>query len=69
MSSLYSKPVFEVFQGMAQPSSRLGTADTATLDIAAERRWQQANQDLWSILFLTTSGSANNVVKKFEGKR
>ena len=67
--SLYSKPVFEVFQGMTQPSSRLGTADTEALDIAAERRWQQANHDLWSILFLTTSGSANNVVKKFEGKR
>ena len=67
--SLYSKPVFDVFQGMTQPSSRLGTADNAALDIAAERRWQQANHDLWSILFLTTSGSANNVVKKFEGKR
>ena len=54
---------------MTQPSSCLGTADNAALDIATERRWQQANHDLWCILFLTTSGSANNVVKKFEGKR
>ena len=67
--SLYSKRVFEVCQGMTRPSYRRGTADTAALDIAAERRWQQADHDLWRILFLTTSGSANNVVKKFEGKR
>ena len=67
--SLYSKPVFEVFQGKAQPSSTLGTADTTTLNVVAERTWTQANQDLWSVLLLTTSGSANNVVKKFEGKR
>ena len=52
----------------ARPST-LGTADTATLNVVAERTWIQANQDLWSVLLLTTSGSAHNVVKKFEGKR
>ena len=68
--SLYSMAVFEVFQGKAQPSSStLGSTDTATLNAIAERKWLQANQDLWSVLLLTTSGSANNTVKKFEGKR
>ena len=67
--SLYSKPVFEVFQGKAQPSSTtLGSTDTATVNAVAEQKWQQANQALWSLL-PTTSGSANNTVKKFEGKR
>ena len=28
-----------------------------------------SNQDLRSVLFLTTSGSANNTVKTIEGKR
>ena len=68
--SLYSKAVFEVFQGKAQPpSSILGKTDTRTLDTVAEHKWLHANQDLWSVLLLTTSGSANNIVKKFEGKR
>ena len=68
--SLYSKPVFEVFQGKAQASSTtLGSTDTATLDAVAEQKWQQANQDLLSVLLLTTSGSASNTVEKFEGKR
>ena len=38
---------------------RLGTA----------RAWKQANQDLWSVLFLTTPGSASNPVKKCERKK
>ena len=67
--SLYSKAVFEVFQGKAQPSSTLGSTDTATLNAVDAHKWLQANQDLWSVLLLTTSGSANSTVKKFEGKR
>ena len=67
---LYSKPVFEVFQGKGQSSSStLGSIDTATLNAVDEHKWLQANQDLWSVLLLTTSGSANNTIKKFEGKR
>ena len=31
--------------------------------------WKQANQDLWSVLLLTTSGSASSVVKTAEGKK
>ena len=27
------------------------------------------DQDLWSVILLTTSGLANNTVKTFEGKR
>ena len=65
--SLYSTPVFEVFQGKAQRSSTtLGSTSTATLNAVAEQKWQEANQDLRSALLLTTSGSANNTVKKFE---
>ena len=69
--SLYSKAVVEVFQGKTQPSSStLGSTDTATLNNAiAEHKWLQANHALWSVLLLTTSGSANNTVKKSEGKR
>ena len=67
--SLYSKAVFEVLQGKAQsPSFTLGSTDTATLNAVADHKWLQANQDIWSVILLTTSGSANNTVKKFEGK-
>ena len=65
-----AKAVFEVFQGKAQPSSStLGSTDTAMLNAVAEHKWLQANQDIWSVLLLTISGSANNAVKKFGGKR
>ena len=67
--SLYSNPVFEVFQGKVQPSSTPSSADTSTLDVIAERTWTQANQDLWSLLLLSTSSSANNTVKSIEGTR
>ena len=46
-----------------------GSTDTAMLNAVTEHKWLQANRDLWSVLLLTTSGSANNTVKKFEGKR
>ena len=59
--SLYTKAVFEVFQAKAQPSSStLGRTDSVTHNAVAEHKWLQANQDLWSVLLLTTSGSANN---------
>ena len=68
--SLYSKVAFDMFQGKAQPPlSTLGSTDTATLNAVAEHKWLQANQDLWSVILLTTSGLANNTVKTFEGKR
>ena len=67
--SVYSEAVFEVFQGKAEPpSSTLGSTDTSTLNAVAEHEWLQAHQDLWRVLLLNISGSANNTVKKFEGK-
>ena len=66
--SLYSKIVFEVLQGKTQTSCSFTDAN-ATLNAVAEQTWKQANQDLWSVLLLTTSGSARNVSKKFEGKK
>ena len=60
----------QVFQGKAQPSSStLGSTDTATLNAVAEHKYPQAQQYLWSAPRLTTSRSANNTVKMFEGKR
>ena len=41
--SLYSKPVFEMFQGKTQPST-LGSTGTATLSVVAEHKEQQVNQ-------------------------
>ena len=68
--SFYSKAVLEVFQGKTQPSSWIpGSADTATLNAVAEHKRSQANQDLWTVQLLTTSGSANDAVRKFEGNR
>ena len=68
--SPYSKPVLEVFQSKAQPSSNtLGSTDDATLNAVDEQKRQQPNQDLWSVVLLTSSGSANHTVKTFEGKR
>ena len=56
--SFYSNPVFEVFQGKVQPLSTLGSTDTARLNAIPEKTWTQANQKLWSVLLLMTSGSA-----------
>ena len=64
-----SKPVFKSFQGKVQPSSTLSSAGTSTLDVIAEWTVTQANQDLWSALLLTIPGSANDIIKKIEGKR
>ena len=51
--SLYSKPVFDVFQDKVQPPSTLSSADTSTRDVYAERTWTEANQDLWSVLLFS----------------
>ena len=68
MSTFRSTASFEVLQGKAQLPSSLTDANTA-LNVVAEQTWKQANQDLWSVLLLTMSASANNAVKEFEGKR
>ena len=56
--SLYSKPIFEIVQGSQRPSD---------LDTARES-WDDANHNLFSILFFTASGPAFSVVRMFEGK-
>ena len=48
--SLYSKPIFEIVQGLQRPSG---------LDndqVTAREGWDDANYNLFSILYLTTSG-------------
>ena len=60
--SLYSKPIFEIVQGSQRPQG---------LDndqVTARESWYDANHNLFSILFFTTSGPAFSVVRRFEGK-
>ena len=40
-----------------------------TLNVVAKQTWKHVNQDLLSILLLTTSGFTINVVKRFEGNK
>ena len=64
-----ARPYSKCFKASAQPSSTPGRTDTATLNAVAVHKWLQANQNLWSVLLFTASGSANNTVKTFEEKR
>ena len=60
--SLYSKPIFEIVQGSQRPSG---------LDndqVTASEGWDDADHNLFSILYFTTSGPAFSVVRRFEGK-
>ena len=59
--SLYSKPIFEIVQGSQRPSDLDNDQATARED------WDDANHNLFSILFFTTSGPAFSVVLRFEG--
>ena len=60
--SLYSKPIFEIVQGSQRPSG--WNKDQGTV----RESWNDANHNLFSILFFTTSGPAFSVVRRFEGK-
>ena len=60
--SLYSKPIFEIVQ-VSQRSSGLDNDQ-----VTARESWDDANHNLFSILFLATSGPALSVVRTFEGK-
>ena len=60
--SLYSKPIFEIVQGLQRPS------DLDNDQVTARESWDDANHNLVSILFVTISGSAFSVVRRFEGK-
>ena len=61
--SLYSKPIFEIVQDSQQPSD-LDNDQATTCE-----GWDDANNNLFSILYFTTSGPAFSVVRRFEGKR
>ena len=60
--SLYSKPIFEIVQGSQRPSGL--DSDQVT----ARESWDDANHNLFSIIFFTTSGPAFSVVRRFEAK-
>ena len=60
--SLYIKPIFEIVQGSQRPS---GLDDD---QVTAREGWDDANHNLFSILYFTTSGTAFSVVRRLEGK-
>ena len=60
--SLYSKLIFEIVQGSQRPSDL--DNDQAT----ARKSWDNANHNLFSILYFATSGPAFSVVRIFDGK-
>ena len=59
--SLYSKSIFEIVQGPRRPSGL--DSDQAT----AREGWNDANHNLYRLLYFTTSGPAFFVVRRFEG--
>ena len=60
--SLYSKPIFEIVQGLQRPS------DLDNNQATARESWDDAYHNLFSIFFLTTSGPAFSVVRRLERK-
>ena len=60
--SLYSKPIFEIAQGSPRPS------DLDNDQVTAREGWDDANHNLFSILYFTTSGPAFSVVRRFGEK-
>ena len=60
--SMYSKTIFNVLQGQRRSSEFDANQETT------RTTWDTANQDLYSVLFITTAGSAFPVVWRFQGK-
>ena len=60
--SVYNKTISNALQGQERPSEF--DADQETICAT----WDAANQDLYSMLFLTTTGSAFSMVRRFQGK-
>ena len=60
--SLYSKPIFEFVQRLQRPSDL--DNDRAT----TREGWDDANHNLFSILYFTISGPTFSVVRRFERK-
>ena len=57
-----SKSIFEIIQESQRPS------DLDNDQVTAREGWDDANNNLFSILYFTTSGSAFSVVRRFEGR-
>ena len=60
--SFYSKLIFEIVQGSQRPP------ELDNDQVTAREGWDGVNHNLFSILYLTTSGPAFSVVCRFEGK-
>ena len=60
--SVCNKTTFNVLQGQERPSEF-----DADQEIT-RTTWDATNQNLYSMLFLTTAGSAFSVVRRFQGK-
>ena len=60
--SLYSKPIFEIVQGSQRPSGLDNGQVTACEGL------DDANHNLFNILYFTTSGPAFSVMRRFEGE-
>ena len=60
--SLYSKSIFEIVQGLQRPS------DLDNDQVTAREGWDDANHNLFSILYFTTSGPAFSGVRRLKGK-
>ena len=60
VSSFRRQSVAAILQGDPKPTVAQNSTAVAT--------WERANENLFSILFLTTERSASNVVKKYIGK-
>ena len=60
--SLYSKPIFEIVQGLQRPS------DLDNNQATSRDCWDDAYHNLFSIIFLTTSGPAFSAVRRLERK-
>ena len=60
--SLYGKPIFEIVQRSQRPS------DLDNDQVIAREGWDDANHNLFSILYFLTPGPAFSVVRRFGGK-
>ena len=60
--SVYNKTIFNVLRGREWSSEFDSDQETT------RATWDAANQDLYSVLFFTTAGSAFFVVRRFQGK-
>ena len=66
--SLHHNAAAIFLQRRQRPALTIIGDDPSSLDTAASLSWNRINNDLFSILFITTENSANNTVRCFMGK-